>query len=117
MADLGAPVAPLALAEGVPVYDRGRRRIGVVDRVVIDEATGIFDGVVVHTLPLPGTHLYADHEQLAELREGGVVLAVEPPELRHLEPRSARRRGSREDAERPLQRLLRKAWDWITGFR
>jgi hypothetical protein len=115
--DLGAPVAHLTLREGVPVYDREGRRVGVVDRVMTDEATGIFDGIVVHTLPLPGRHLYADHEQIAELRERGVLLSVDAAELHELRARTRRRRADDEPAENPLEARLRRAWDWITGVR
>jgi hypothetical protein len=115
--DLGAPVAHLALEEGVPVYDRTGRRIGVVDRVMTDGPTGIFDGLIVHTLPLPGRHVYAGYEQIAELRERGVLLAVNADELPVLDEDSARRRGSRSTPESPLEARLRRAWDWLTGVR
>lgn len=117
MDELGASVAHLALKEGVPVYDKSGRRVGVVDRVMRDEATGIFEGVIVHTLPLPGRHLYAGHEQIAELRERGVLLSVERNELHELSERSARTRGSDKTVEPPLEARLRRAWDWITGAR
>jgi uncharacterized protein YrrD len=117
MDDLGPPVAHLALAEGVPVYDRGGKRIGVVDGVLTDGRTGIFEGVIVHTLPLPGRHLFADHGQVAEVRERGVVLSVERDALHELRPPSAARTGSGETVESPLEARLRKAWDWIMGHR
>jgi hypothetical protein len=114
--DLGPPVAHLGLEEGVPVFDRGGRRVGVVDRVLTDEATGIFDGLVIHTLPLPGRHLYAAHEQVAELRERGVLLSVDAGELNELR-RGRRRRAGDRPAENPLEARLRRVWDWITGMR
>jgi uncharacterized protein YrrD len=118
MDDLGAPVSHLGVAEGVPVYDRAGRRIGVVDRVMADEPTGVFEGIVVHTHPLPGRHLYAAHEQIAELRERGVVLAVEAGELHQLSERAARERARRRQTpESPLERSLRRAWDWLAGVR
>jgi hypothetical protein len=118
MDELGAPVAHLALPEGVPVYDRSGRRIGVVDRVMTDEATGIFEGIIIHTHPLPGRHLYAGHEQIAELRERGVLLTAEASDLHDLSERTARvRTGGPETPEHPLERRLRKAWDWLTGVR
>jgi uncharacterized protein YrrD len=116
MDDLGPAVAHLALAEGVPVYDRSGRRIGVVDGVLADDRTGIFEGVIVHTLPLPGRHLYADHGQVAELRERGVVLSVERDALYELRDRSAAR-NAHGTVESPLEAHLRKAWDWISGRR
>jgi hypothetical protein len=115
--DLGAPVAHLALQEGVPVFDPEGRRVGVVDRVLTDEVTGIFDGIVIHTLPLPGRHLLASHEQVAELRERGVVLSVGAGELREYAGRSRRARGDGGPVENPLEALVRKAWDRITGMR
>jgi hypothetical protein len=117
MTELGPPISHRGLADGVPVYDSGGRRVGVVDRAMEDPVTGIFEGIVIHTLPLPGRHVYADHEQIAELRERGVRLSVSGDELHELSERSARARGTRETPESPLERRLRRAWDWITGFR
>jgi sporulation protein YlmC with PRC-barrel domain len=114
-ADLGRPVSHLAVADGVPVFDRDGRRIGVVDEVMADPVSGIFEGLVVHTTPLPGRHVYADHTQIAELRERGVLLAVDGGELHALAPaaRGARRRG--DAPESPLERRLRHALDWLNG--
>jgi hypothetical protein len=115
--DLGAPVAHLGLPDGVPVYDREGRRVGVVDRVMIEEPGGIFEGIVIHTLPLPGRHLYAGHEQIAELRERGVVLSVDAGDLHELTPSRRRDRGAGDAPESPLEARLRRAWDWLTGAR
>lgn len=114
MDDLGRPIAYLVLREGTPVYDPDGTRIGVVEHVVADEPTDIFEGLLVHTHPLPGRHLYADAEQIAELREHGVVLAVgrdalhEPGE-HHAAPRSE----FEQPQEDPLQARLRRAWEWL----
>ena len=43
-AELGRPVAYLALKDGTTVYDRTGQRIGVLDHVVADEPTDIFEG-------------------------------------------------------------------------
>jgi hypothetical protein len=116
--DLGAPVAHLALKDGVPVFDRTGRRVGVVDRVLLDEATGIFEGIVIHAPPLlPGRHMYAGHEQIDELRERGVVLSVDAEQLAEVGPPSRRRRGDDDSVESPLAARLRKAWDRLTGMR
>jgi|tagenome__1003787_1003787.scaffolds.fasta_scaffold20864096_3 hypothetical protein len=112
--DLGPPVSHLAVADGVPVFDRAGRRIGVVDQVMADPASGIFEGLVIHTLPLPGRHVYADHGQIAELRERGIVLAVDGDELHPLAP-PARGGRQRDSVESPLERGLRRAWDWLNG--
>jgi hypothetical protein len=115
MDDLGAPISHRGVADGTPVYDCGGRRVGVIDRV--QEEEGIFEGLVIHTLPLPGRHLFADYEQIAELRERGVLLAVGADELHPLDARSARGRTQPDEPESPLERRLRRAWDWFAGVR
>ena len=118
MDDLGPPVSHLALRDGVPVYDRIGERVGVVDRVMTDEATGIFEGLIIHTLPIVGgRHLFASHDQIAELRERGVRLAADREELYELDASAGRRRRDDDRPERPIEALLRKAWDWLTGVR
>jgi hypothetical protein len=117
--DLGQPIAYTVLEEGTPVFDRDGKRIGVVERVMADMQLDIFDGVIVHTRPLPGRHLYADMSQIAELHEHGVVLAVTRDELH--EPPDETKRKQREDSgersENPLEARLRRAWDWLTQRR
>jgi hypothetical protein len=118
MDDLGEPVAHLALADGVPVYDRDGEHVGVVDRVMADAVTGIFEGLVIHTRPVVGgRHLFASHEQIAELRERGVRLAVPRTELYELDENAGRRRRDPGIPEPPIEAVLRKAWDWLVGAR
>jgi hypothetical protein len=113
--DLGLPVAFRALRDGTPVFDREGRHIGVVEHVLIDEPTDIFEGLVIHTHPLPGKHLFAAPEQIDEMYERGVRLSIGRDELYEPSDRS----GGRHDRERPLEerleRALRRAWDWLTG--
>jgi hypothetical protein len=108
--DLGELVAYTAIADGTPVYDHQGRRVGVVEHVM--EVGGIFEGVIVHTHPLPGRHLYADADQIAEIRERGVVLSVTKQEL-HAPERS--RRGRAGVGESSLEARLRRAWDWLAN--
>ncbi len=110
--DLGPPIAFVALEDGTPVYDPHGKRIGVVERVLID--LDIFEGLIVHTLPLPGHHLFADVDQIAELHERGVLLSVDRDQLR--EP-SEKRPDTDDTIGSRLQRRLRRAWDWISGRR
>jgi hypothetical protein len=108
---LGAQIAYLALKDGTPVFDREQNRVGVVERVL---ATGnIFEGLVVHTYPLPGRHLYADADQIADIREHGVLLCVPGDELHDPAKEVRPRRGDRPADG--LQGRLRHAWDWIRG--
>jgi hypothetical protein len=111
--DLGDVVAYTAVADGTPVYDHHGRRIGVVEHVM--EVGGIFEGVIVHTHPLPGRHLYADADQIAEIHQRGVVLSVTRRELHAPEQES--RRGRAGVRESLLEARLRRAWDWLTGRR
>ncbi|MGH4025130.1 MAG: PRC-barrel domain-containing protein [Pseudonocardiaceae bacterium] len=126
MDDLGLPIAYLVLKVGTPVYDRHLERIGIVEHVLADEDVDIFHGLIVHTRPLPRRHLFADADQIAELRERAVLLSVERADLH--EPRTNSRRppkyparpddpggsgGSADRAENSLQARLRRAWDWI----
>jgi hypothetical protein len=117
MQNLGAPVAHTGLTDGVPVYDRAGRRIGVLDEVISDEATGIFKGVLIHTLPLPGRHLYATENQIGELRERGVLLSVDAEALQPPPERRRRRDRAGRGQESPVESALRRLWDRITGVR
>jgi uncharacterized protein YrrD len=112
MDDLGPPVAYSGLADGTPVFDRNGQRIGVVEHVLADTALDIFHGVIAHTHPLPGRHLYADADQIAELHERGVVLAVDESQLHEPDETSPR---TQDDAhpETSLEARIRHAWDWI----
>jgi hypothetical protein len=106
-AALGRPIAYPAVAEGSPVYDREGDRVGVVEHVVADKGTDIFDGIVVHTLP--GRRLFADADQIAALHERGVLLSVHRDGLH--DP------GSRREPQADGDQLaaLRRAWDWVRG--
>lgn len=113
MEDLGPPISYLVLDEGTPVYDAAGERIGVVEHVLAELDLDIFHGLVVHTRPLPGRHLFCDAGQVAELHEHGVLLTGGRDDLR--EPRTApaaRVHGAGDD---PLQARLRRAWDWINS--
>jgi hypothetical protein len=109
--ELGRPVAYLALKDGTPVYDRSGTRIGVVEHVMADG--NIFEGLIIHTHPLPGRHLYADEAQVAEIRERGVLLLVDRDELHDPRRETGRRQPDRQLSA--LEARLRRALDWLTG--
>jgi len=114
MEDLGPPIAYLAVRDGTPVFDRSGQRVGVVEHVLADLDLDIFHGIIVHTRPLPGRHLYADADQIAELHERGVVLAVERDDLHEPSAASARPAADGHE-ETPLEARIRRAWDWISA--
>lgn len=76
----------------------------------------IFEGLVVHDLPLPGRHLFADPDQIGKLHERGVLLPVGRDKLREHREHSSPKRGrtARPVSEGRLHALLRCAWDWIS---
>jgi PRC-barrel domain len=115
--DLGAPIAFTALAEGTPVYDSGGRRLGVVDEVLIEPPSGIFEGVVVHTLPLPGRHLHALPDQIAEIHRCGVLLSVGADDLPEEVGWRHRDRARIPSPEPPLERFARRVLDRLGGRR
>ena len=110
--DLGPPIAYTVLEEGTPVYDRDGQRVGVVEDVVADMQLDIFEGVLVHTHPLLGHHLFADVEQIAELHERGVLLSVGRDDLH--EPPEEGKGDRAERTQTPLEARLRRAWDRLT---
>jgi hypothetical protein len=110
---LGPPVSYLGLREGVPVYDRSGERIGVVERVLADEGLDIFDGLLIHTEPLPGRHVIASADRVAELHERGVLLHALVEELP--EPPPANAHEEEPPAEGRLHALLRRVSDAIGG--
>jgi hypothetical protein len=106
---LGALISYLAVKEGTPVYDREGKRVGVVEHVMA--VGGIFEGIIIHTYPLPGRHLFADAGQIAEIRERGVLLSANRKELHDPSIESAQHSRHRPDAG--LEARVRRAWDWI----
>lgn len=116
MDDLGPPTSYLALEPGVPVLDADGERIGVIGHVLAAEDADIFEGIVVDTRALLGGHRYADADQVAELRERGVVLKVGRDELHEPTANPATLAVDPDDVgAAPLRDRLRRAWDWISG--
>lgn len=75
MQDLGPPIAYLALRRGIPVFDPDGNRLGVMEHVLSDERSDVFHGLIIGAeSPLP-RHAFVDADQIAELHEGGVLLA------------------------------------------
>jgi len=116
MPDLGPPIAYLALPTGVPVYDPSGEEVGRVEHVLADAEDDIFDGLIIDTSPLPGGLRFADADQIEELHERGVVLAVGVEQLHEPSPNPGALRVDPADAEESrLTEKLRRAWDYISG--
>jgi len=110
--DLGSPTSYLALGKGVPVFDSNGERIGVVEHVLADPGSDVFDGIIVDTSRLPGGLRFADADQVGDLYERGVLLKVPRAELYHPERNPGELEADPADAGHDR---LRRAWNWISG--
>jgi hypothetical protein len=84
-----------------------------------DEGTGVFDGIVIDVRSGPGGLRFVDAPQVAEIREGAVVLTVRTAEVERLpkpgpNPAVMEHHGV-EDSEGRLEHKLRRAWEIVSG--
>lgn len=120
MDDLGDPTSYLQVSDGVPVLSSDGERVGTLAHVLADEATDIFDGIVIDARSGMGGWRFADASEVADMHEGGVVLALdstacaglpepsENPPAMGADPADAAGAGTVGDK-------LRRAWDFISG--
>ena len=115
----GDPVSYLTLKSGTEVISADGDRVGVVEHVLGDEETDIFDGIVIDVKLGPGGLHFVDAPQVASLQENQVVLAVSTADVGRLpkpEPNPAvMEHHGVEDSESPLEHKLRRAWEIISG--
>ncbi len=116
MADYGAPIAYMTLAEGTPVYASGGEQVGTVHRVLADAESDIFDGLILET---DEGERFADAPAVGDLYERAVFLDLTAAQARHLHAPDANpavMEAGLDDAEAPdLRDRLRRAWDIISG--
>jgi hypothetical protein len=79
--DRGAPIAYTVLAPGTRVAGRDGGEVGTVRRVLADEGSDIFDGLILDTRD---GDRFVDAPQVAELYERLVVLDMTAEEARRL---------------------------------
>jgi Uncharacterized protein conserved in bacteria (DUF2171) len=77
------PVSWLVIERGWEVVDRDGGKVGRVEETLGDENADIFNGLVVAT-SLVGSPRYVSAEQVDEIREGRVRLALSPAEVDRL---------------------------------
>jgi hypothetical protein len=77
------PVSWLVVERGWEVLDRDGERVGHVEEILGDENADIFDGLSIAT-SLLGESRYVPAEQVTEIREGCVRLALSAPEVEAL---------------------------------
>jgi hypothetical protein len=86
MDDKGAPIAYMVLAERTPVFSSDGVKLGEVKRVLADEETDIFDGLIVDTRD---GERFVDAPNVAELYERAVVLTLSSDDAQHMPEPSA----------------------------
>jgi hypothetical protein len=106
------PGSYLTLRPGTDVVTLDGQRIGSVKRVLIDEATNIFDGIVIDTGAGAGGLHFVDAPEVSEIREDAVLIAIPAAEVPAL-PRPRPKRGVSGD----LERRLHRAWGRVSGRR
>jgi uncharacterized protein YrrD len=74
-----------AIAVAAPVYDRARRRIGEVEGVEIDEASGRITRLIVRRGLLFHTETVIPASLIASVGDDGVTLAVSADEVKKLQ--------------------------------
>jgi hypothetical protein len=117
--DLGDPGSYLTLTDGTPVLSSDGARIGVVQHVLADANSDVFDGLIVDTQAGPGGWRFADASVVDAIHERGVVLTLDEAAAERLpEPsENASEMTATPDDAGPddLGDKLRRAWDWISG--
>jgi uncharacterized protein YrrD len=117
--DLGPPSSYLALEKGTPVYSSDGEHIGHVTHVLASDAESLFEGVVIEEHLGPGGHRFVDADQIADIRTGGVLLALDREQAAQL-PEPAPNPPVMYDHPNDtgygsLRDKLRRAWERITG--
>lgn len=112
--DPGLPIAYLALEDGTEVVAADGTRIGVVEHVLADDASDIFDGLIVDLDD--GGHRFADAEQVGSLFERRVELRVAASDLAEPAENAATMDVDPSDtAPTTAGDRLRRAWDYLSG--
>ena len=118
MDDLGQPSSYLVLGKGVPVYSNDGKHLGMVEHVLSEPASDVFDGFVIDTSVLPGGHRFVDAPEVAEIYERGVVLKLDASAAQELPEPSANPAAlevGADDMVPERHEKLRRAWDLISG--
>jgi hypothetical protein len=113
------PASYLTLEPGMDVLSADGEHVGTVEHVLRDEATDIFDGLVIDIRLGPGGLRFVDATQVGEIREGAVVVALPAPQIERLPKPSANpavmEHHGVEDSEGKLEHKLRRAWEIVSG--
>ena len=117
----GERISYMVVVEGTRVEDRDGVEIGSIKRVLADQGTDIFDGLILET---PDGDRFVDAPQIAELYTRVVILDMTAAEAQGLpEPTrspaavdlSADDVASDDSAGDKVRDAARRAWDRISG--
>jgi hypothetical protein len=117
----GERISYMVVVEGTRVEDREGVEIGTVKRVLADQGTDIFDGLILDT---PDGDRFVDAPQVGELYTRVVILDMTAAEAQTLpEPTpspatvdlSAEDVASDDSAGDKVRDAARRAWDRISG--
>ena len=113
------PASYLTLEPGADVISSDGDRVGVVEHVLRDEQTDVFDGLVIDVQLGPGGLHFVDAPEVGEITERSVTIAVPAAEVKNLPKPSANpavmEHHGVEDSEGRLEHKLRRAWEIISG--
>jgi hypothetical protein len=113
------PASYLTLEPGTDVISADGERVGAVEHVLRDEATDIFDGLVIDVMLGPGGFHFVDAPEVAEIRADAVVLTTLAADVTQLPKPSANpavmEHHGIEDSESKLEHKLRRAWEIVSG--
>jgi hypothetical protein len=113
------PASYLTLEKGADVFSADGDRVGAVEHVLRDDATGIFDGLIIDIRLGQGGLRFVDAPEVGEIREQSAVLSITAAEVEKLpepspSPAVIEHHGA-EDSEGKLEHKLRRAWEIISG--
>ncbi len=112
--DLGRPVSYLTLPRRTRVLSSDGVEIGWVRRVLAARPQDVFHGLLVDT-PAGDRVIVAD--EVAQLREDGVVLRLDAAACRRLRPRSADPVARPDNVLQALDDVAANLWRRLSGRR
>jgi hypothetical protein len=115
----GESASYLTLEAGAAVISADGERIGTVEHVLRDDATDIFDGIIIDMRRGPGGLHFVDAPEVAQIGPDGVRLTIDANEAENLpkpspSPAVMEHHGV-EDSEGKLEHKLRRAWEIVSG--
>ena len=115
----GESASYLTLEAGTSVMSADGERIGTVEHVLKDDASGIFDGIIIDIRLGPGGLHFVDAPEVAGIAADGVRLTISAADAEHLpkpspNPAVMEHHGV-EDSEGKLEHKLRRAWEIVSG--